>query len=176
MKNHDLIQQWFQEYHEDIYNFLIYYMGTRDVEDIVQEVFIKGFHHIGHFEGRSNPKTWLISIARNIAIDHSRKKKRQQQLFHTLKNLFSGKERVPQDWLLEDERKKELYEAINNLKPDYRDVVILRGIMDYTSDEASQILRWPINKVNLTYHRAVQSLRKKLDAGNWSDNVETINE
>ncbi|MBY6036674.1 RNA polymerase sigma factor [Fictibacillus nanhaiensis] len=176
MKNHEMIQRWFTEYHNDIYNFLIYYMGTRDVEDIVQEVFIKGFHHFDQFEGRADPKTWLISIARNIAVDHVRKKKRQQLLYSHLLNLFSHKDKIPQDWVLEDERKRELYKAINELKSSYRDIVILKGVLDYTSNEASQILQWKPAKVNLTYHRAIQSLKKKLKDEKWSDYVETINQ
>ncbi|WP_226537348.1 RNA polymerase sigma factor [Fictibacillus halophilus] len=176
MKNHELIQRWFIEYHNDIYNFLIYYMGTKDVEDIVQEVFIKGFNHVNHFEGRSDPKTWLISIARNIAIDHIRKKKRHQMLFSVLMSISSEKEKVPQELVLESEQKKELYQAINQLKASYRDIAILRGVMDYTPEETSQILNWKIAKVNLTYHRAIQSLKKKLGAEKWSDNVESINE
>lgn len=132
MKDHELIQRWFSDHHNDIYNFLIYYMGTKDVEDLVQEVFIKGFHHMHHFEGRSDPKTWLISIARNLAIDHVRKKKRQQLLFSNLLNINSDKEKVPQELVLENELKKELYQAINQLKSSYRDVAILRGVMDYT--------------------------------------------
>ncbi|RZT23527.1 RNA polymerase sigma factor [Fictibacillus sp. BK138] len=176
MKNNELIQRWFIEYHNDIYNFLIYYMGTKDVEDIVQEVFIKGFNHVSQFEGRSDPKTWLISIARNIAIDHIRKKKRHQMLFSVLMSLSSEKEKVPQELVIESEQKKELYQAINQLKASYRDIAILRGVMDYTPEEASQILNWKIAKVNLTYHRAIQSLKKKLEAEKWSDNVESINE
>jgi RNA polymerase sigma-70 factor (ECF subfamily) len=176
MKNHELIQRWFIDYHNDIYNFLIYYLGTHDVEDIVQEVFIKGFHHIDRFEGRSDPKTWLISIARNIAIDSVRKKKRQQLLFHNLLNLFSAKENTPQDSAVKGERKQELYNAINDLKQPHRDILILRGVLDYTPEEASQILKWKTAKVNLTYHRAIQSLKKKLEAEKWSDYVETINE
>jgi RNA polymerase sigma-70 factor, ECF subfamily len=176
MKNPELIQRWFIDYHNDIYNFLIYYMGSKDVEDIVQDVFIKGFNHMDHFEGRSDPKTWLISIARNIAIDHARKKKRQQLLLTNLLYRFHEKEKVPQALVLENEQKKELYHAINQLRPSYRDVAILRGVMDYTPEETSQILKWKIAKVNLTYHRAIQSLKKKLEAEKWSDYIETINE
>ncbi|MDM5317235.1 RNA polymerase sigma factor [Fictibacillus sp. b24] len=175
MKNHEMIQKWFNDYHNDIYNFLIYYLGTKDVEDIVQEVFIKGFNHIEQFERRSDPKTWLISIARNIAIDQIRKKKRQQLLLSHLWSLFTEKDKLPQEWVLEDERKTELYKAINELKSSYRDIVILRGILEYSPEEASQILQWKTAKVNLTYHRAIQSLKKKLVLEKWSDYIETIN-
>ncbi|MGD6963397.1 RNA polymerase sigma factor [Fictibacillus phosphorivorans] len=176
MKKEEQINQWFTLYHNDIYNFLIYYLGTKDVEDMVQEAFVKGFKYIDQFEQRADPKTWLISIARNIAIDHMRKKKRQYALVDQLRSIFPGKSKLPQDWVLEDERKKDLYKIINELKTSYRDVVILRGILDFTPEETSRILKWKIDKVNLTYYRSIQSLRKKLTSEKWSDYIETINQ
>jgi RNA polymerase sigma-70 factor, ECF subfamily len=175
MKKEERIKQWFTLYHNDIYNFLIYYLGTKDVEDMVQEAFVKGFKYIDQFEQRADPKTWLISIARNIAIDHIRKTKRQYALVNQLKSIFSEKSKLPHDWVLEDERKKELYEAITELKASYRDVVILRGILDFTPEETSHILKWKIDKVNLTYYRSVQSLKKKLTSEKWSDYIDAIN-
>ncbi|WP_301109959.1 sigma factor, partial [Sporosarcina sp.] len=37
----EIISNWFYLYSQDVFNFLVYYSGTRDVEDLVQEVFIK---------------------------------------------------------------------------------------------------------------------------------------
>src|SRR5690625_6343817 len=73
----ELITDWFDAYADDIYRFLVHYMSTTDVEDIVQEVFIKAIDRYDLFNGESSPKTWLISIARNLAIDEARRKKRQ---------------------------------------------------------------------------------------------------
>ncbi|MGD6774653.1 RNA polymerase sigma factor [Sutcliffiella horikoshii] len=78
MRNEIEITDWFQEYHNDIYNFLIYYTGSMDVEDFVQETFLKAVRNIHKFKGESNPRTWLISIARNVAIDESRKRRKEE--------------------------------------------------------------------------------------------------
>lgn len=69
------IEQWFMEYSNDLYHFLVYYTGKHDVDDLVQEVFIKALHNLHHFKGASSPKTWLISIARHLVIDLQRKHK-----------------------------------------------------------------------------------------------------
>ncbi|MBN3554694.1 RNA polymerase sigma factor [Fictibacillus nanhaiensis] len=175
MKKEERIKDWFTLYHNDIYNFLIYYLGTKDVEDMVQEVFVKGFICIDQFEQRSDPKTWLITIARNVAIDYMRKMKRQYALVDHLRSIFFEKSKLPQDCLLEDERKQNLYKAINELKTSYRDVVILRGILDFSPEETSRILSWKIDKVNLTYYRSVQSLKKKITSEKWSDYIDAIN-
>jgi len=75
MDKNDLIEQWFLRYGDDIYKFLVYYTGNRDVEDLVQDVFLKALGSVGSFEVRSQPKTWLLTIARHTAIDHARKQR-----------------------------------------------------------------------------------------------------
>ncbi|WP_430787096.1 RNA polymerase sigma factor [Virgibacillus flavescens] len=77
MKDNKKIALWFKQYHDDILNFLVYYTGKVDVDDLVQEVFIKAVRNVNTFKGNSEPKTWLISIARNVAIDEMRKRKRE---------------------------------------------------------------------------------------------------
>ncbi|WP_254660760.1 sigma factor [Bacillus sp. FJAT-27225] len=37
------IEQWFYQYEKDIFNYLVYYTGTRDVEDLVQDTFLRAF-------------------------------------------------------------------------------------------------------------------------------------
>jgi RNA polymerase sigma-70 factor, ECF subfamily len=66
------ISEWFHQYSNDLYQFLIYYLGSSDVEDLVQEVFIRAIKNMDSFEEKSSPKTWLFSIARHIAIDEIR--------------------------------------------------------------------------------------------------------
>ncbi|RHW35682.1 RNA polymerase sigma factor [Neobacillus notoginsengisoli] len=160
MQKDDLIHRWFNEYHDDIYNYLVYYFGRKDVEDFVQEAFLKAFQNIGRYEGRSSPKTWLISIARNVAIDHFRKNRVSRFLPISLLKKAASEEKSPLDLVLEDETKQELYDMIKKMKPAYRDVLILRGIMQLTPNETASILGWEKAKVNLSFHRGIESLKK----------------
>jgi RNA polymerase sigma-70 factor (ECF subfamily) len=63
------IAEWFQKYEADITSFLVYYTGSLEVEDTVQETFLIAIKKISEYKGDSHPKTWLISIARNLVID-----------------------------------------------------------------------------------------------------------
>src|SRR3954466_2885024 len=74
MEASEQVEIWFYKYEKDITNYLVYYTGSRDVEDMVQETFLRAFKGFNHFRHNSNPKTWLISIARNTAADSFRKK------------------------------------------------------------------------------------------------------
>lgn len=163
VQNKQEIERLFVQYKDDIYNYLVYYTGSMDVEDIVQDVFIKVITHFDRFENKSNRKTWLISIARHAAIDHYRKQK--------LKKLFSGKlltsflstDKTPTEALEASEDARELYEAISKLKQSYREVLILRGIQRLSGAETAEILGWSLTKVNVTMHRALKQLENELN-------------
>lgn len=163
MEDGQKITEWFHQYSNDVYNYLIYHTGRVDVEDMVQDVFIKALRHVHSFKEQASPKTWLISIARHVAIDEMRKRKRevdkQQKLIHYYeKNV----DRSPEELYKLNETNKEIYRAILMLKQTYRDVLILRGIKEFSIKETADILRWSENKVRVTYHRAIKALEKKI--------------
>jgi RNA polymerase sigma-70 factor, ECF subfamily len=156
----NIISEWFYLYNKDIYHFLVYYIGSSDVEDLVQEVFIRAIKGFDTFQKKSSPKTWLLSIARNVGIDEIRRRKRLRVKkaiwFQDEQNVTE----TPEDILQLNEDNKLLYQAILSLKANYRDVVILRGIKELTVSETASILNWNENKVRTTYHRALKSLQK----------------
>ncbi|MGD6831092.1 RNA polymerase sigma factor [Sutcliffiella halmapala] len=164
MREENEITDWFREYHNDIYNFLIYYTGGMDVEDLVQETFVKAVRNIHKFKGNSNPRTWLISIARNVAIDESRKRRKEETKRNRLLQLsLSAKgSDSPEEIVGLSETKAELYVAIRTLKQSYYDVLMFRGINELSVQETAQALQWSENKVNLSYHRALRALEKKM--------------
>ncbi|WP_223701633.1 RNA polymerase sigma factor [Sutcliffiella deserti] len=143
MREENEITDWFREYHNDIYNFLIYYTGGMDVEDLVQETFVKAVRNIHKFKGDSNPRTWLISIARNVAIDESRKRRKEEMKRNRLLQ-FSVSAKVtdlPEEIVGLSETKAELYKAIRTLKQSYYDVLMFRGINELSVQETAQAVK-----------------------------------
>lgn len=162
----ELISDWFDHYADDIYRFLIYYMSTPDVEDLVQEVFMRAINQYPTFKGESSPKTWLISIARNLAIDEARKRKRKDWR-KLIKTYTFQTETSPEDQQITEERKLALHQAIEKLKEDYRSVVILRGIEELSVTETAQVLKWTEAKVRVTFHRALKVLKSQVKEGHY---------
>lgn len=162
MIENDVITEWFYEYSDDIYNFLIYYTGSGDVEDLVQEVFVKAFRNFNSFQKNSTPKTWLFSIARNVAIDEKRKYKKERTKREKVQKEINQQVPTPETIYQFNESKKQLYYTIQSLKQNYRDVLILRGIKEFSVQETATILNWSENKVKVTFHRALKALEKKL--------------
>ncbi|MDV2581555.1 RNA polymerase sigma factor [Alkalibacillus haloalkaliphilus] len=164
MQNKKIISDWYDHYSDDLYNFLLYRVGEADVEDLLQEVFIRAYKGLGSFEGDANPKTWLYNIARNISIDEIRKRQRQKwkSIIPFESNHEPKTERTPEQVLELDEEKQVIYQAIQSLKPAFRDVIILRGIKELSVTETADVLNWTENKVRSTYHRSKQSLAQKI--------------
>lgn len=164
MLEKEVITEWFNKYSDEVYNFLIYYTGSADVDDIVQETFMKALNRIDSFKREASPKTWLISIARNVAIDEMRKReKERKKKDKAVKDLpLKQEQQTPETVYHLNETKKELYETIQTLKSSYRDVLILRGIKEYSVQETAAVLSWSESKVNVTFHRALTKLQKKV--------------
>lgn len=159
MEDPDQLEQWFRAYSQDIYQFLIYYTGRIDVDDLVQDVFIKAYQSRSSFKGFSQPKTWLMSIARNIAIDHARKNKRFKELIPTLFKEHEQLIETPDQVLTDKEAIAEFYQTTLKLKRNDQDVLLCRLLNDMSVSETAEVLGWSKAKVNLTYHRALKKLK-----------------
>jgi RNA polymerase sigma-70 factor (ECF subfamily) len=162
-----IIEEWFQKYEQDITSFLIYYTGSMDVEDQVQDTFLIAMNKMSRFKGDAHPKTWLISIARNIVIDNYRRKKVWQRIKHFLsheKNLNN----VVEEHSIKKLENAQLHKAIRQLSSQNLEVVILRGILELSSKETSVILKCSQNKVNVTYHRSLKKLKEILEKEGFS--------
>ena len=170
MSDNRLVADWFHHYSDSIYTFLVYRMGSADVEDLVQEVFIRALNSLESFEGRANPKTWLYSIARNLALDELRKKKRSRWSvisFSPLNHEGAVLE-TPESLYFLNEGSRELLACIGKLKSNYRDVLVLKGINGFDVKETASILGWTENKVRITYHRACKKLQS-ITGGNLNE-------
>jgi RNA polymerase sigma-70 factor, ECF subfamily len=161
MSKQEKISEWFYQYSDDVFHYLVYRTGKSDVEDMVQEVFVRAIKGVGSFKGDASPKTWLFSIARNLAIDEMKsnnwKRMIMFQAFHEPQIHVT-----PETLYQESEETQTLYNAIQTLKSNYRDVIILRGIKEFTVDETAEVLNWSPGKVRSTYHRAKAALSKQL--------------
>lgn len=152
------IGEIFRIHRNEIYTYLIYFTGRTDVEDLVQETFIRAIKGIHGYRQLASVKTWLYAIARNVAIDEKRRKKlliTDVELDNLPLNGYSLEQRV--------ETRETTYRILNLLgavNHKYRDVLILRGIHELSSQEAADILGWTPVRVNVTYHRALKTARK----------------
>ncbi|WP_285399280.1 RNA polymerase sigma factor [Lysinibacillus sp. fls2-241-R2A-57] len=151
-------------YYLDVYRFLVCFTGNQnDAEDLTQEVFIRVLKDLSNFNSNYNLKTWIFSIAKHVAIDHYRKKRFSALFKDGFFNQFSSNEKKPEEEFEVTELKQFIHDAIAKLKPNYRAVVILRGINEFSIKETSEILQCSAAKVKVDYHRALKELKRKLN-------------
>lgn len=154
------ISQIFERFHQGIFQYLFYRTGDPAMaEDLTSDVFIcmvrglPGYRH-EHFKG------WLFSIARNVAIDHSRKVRSHPSLSLN-ETMPSGND--PVEKVVEGKLTSEiLKEALGKLDTDHRDVIILRIIAGLSLDETAGALRKSINAVKGLQRRALTNLKQVL--------------
>lgn len=147
------IEKLFELYADDLYRYARYTLpDIDDPMDVVQEVFMRAFRSWDSFRQDSNPKTWLFHIAKNYMFDLLRKK-RTERKHQSPYDPDLSEIGVPLETLID------LEEAVEALKPDHRQVILLRSVQGMTVDETAEILDWSQAKVKTTLHRAVKELR-----------------
>ncbi|PWK13164.1 RNA polymerase sigma factor [Tumebacillus permanentifrigoris] len=164
MVEHDL-DEWYRTYHRDVFAYIGYQVRSRqDAEDIAQEVFVRVLLGVERFQGLSSPKTWILTIARRTVVDWYRKK-RLMNLF-SLSNVLdvASEEQTPYESVERQAKEAALRESLRGLKQDMRDVVILRMMQEFSTEETAAILGWSSAKTRTTLHRAMKKLHQQLGA------------
>ncbi|QUW22085.1 RNA polymerase sigma factor SigX [Sporosarcina sp. Marseille-Q4063] len=157
----------YEQYHNDVFRFLIYLIRDRDqAEDLMHEVYVRVLRAYSGFEGKSSEKTWLFSIAKNVAIDHYRKnsvrRKHSFDKFDWEKSELVSTEILPDNLVVLNEEMKELLNVLDTCTGDQKMVIHMRFIHDLSIADTAEILGWSEGKVKTTQHRAISALRKKL--------------
>ena len=141
-------------YADQIYRYAHLTLGNgTDAMDVVQEVFLRAFRSWNTYRHEANTRTWLLSITRNYITDVIRKKQSEKRLLDSYKASQLHENTNDEQSILEIE------ELLAQLKPTYRQVVILRYVDDLSMYETAKVLGWSEGKVRVTSHRALKKLR-----------------
>jgi RNA polymerase sigma-70 factor (ECF subfamily) len=138
-----------------------------DVEDVVQEIFLKVLKNLANFRGQSSLWTWLTSITVNTC--RSWKRKRLLR-WNSLKRLYQ-RTCEPSSASPEPTSDRETFErvrrAVQKLPTRYREVMVLRYLEELPMAQIATILGLNRNTVNVRLNRARAMLKEKLS--DWMD-------
>ena len=160
-------------YLDSLYNTA--YRMTRsaeDAEDLVQETYFKAYKYYDKFEEGTNLKAWLFKILKNTFINNYRKKKLEPRSvdFAEIEDSFErivrrDNNEQPSDpesefftGVLDDDVKR----ALDSLPYDYRKVVVLADLEDFSYKEIAEILDCPVGTVMSRLYRGRKLLEKAL--------------
>lgn len=144
-----------------VYGFIGYRVRSREeADDLTQVVFEKALRAYGRFDPtRASHSTWLISIARNVLIDHFRRRREDllgDQAVARAIDADSLADRAPE--LVSPE----LADALESLSPRERTVLALRFGADLTGREIADVLDLSTDNVHQILSRSLRRLRLKL--------------
>ena len=135
-----------------------------DLEDICQEVFIKVFKKLKDFRGDSKLSTWIATIAYNTSISHLRKGKNDAHSYDEQPGLILGEvdESLNQKIVEREEAKKYLLTLIEKLPVQYRTVLTLFHLEEFSYKEIEEITGMPEGTIKSYLSRARNILKEKL--------------
>ena len=137
-----------------------------DIEDICQEVFIKVFQKLKKFRGESKLSTWIATIAYNTSISHIRKQiKKGEQSFDEEPKLIAFEKENTADYqdIEKEEAKKYLMKMIEKLPVNYRTVLTLFHLEEFSYKEIEEITGMPEGTIKSYLSRARNLLKQSLE-------------
>src|SRR5687768_2225156 len=164
-------------YRRKVFNVAYKFVGRHDqAEDLTQDVFLKLYKSLDTFDRRANFQTWLVSVSRNLCIDHYRSVRKERE---TIDRDVDPGELTPAAAtvspiaaLEQADRVALLKKAMAQLPPTLRSAVLLRDIQELSYQEIADRLHLPegtvksrINRGRTELARQIRRLRDELETG-----------
>ena len=168
--NRDAFGELVTKYQVRLYNTMIQVVGNReDAYDVTQDAFMQAYLRLDTFRRSSRFYTWLYRIAFNVAIGMRRRHKsykNSEALQQEMNDRLVDRERRPEERIISEENITMVRGVVNNLDDDFRSVVVLRELEEFSYEEISEILDIPIGTVRSRLHRARILIRDQLGRKN----------
>lgn len=163
--------QLVDKYERALYFHILKMVKDRgQVEDLVQEAFVKAFNNLNTYSNNYAFSTWLYRIATNHTIDYLRKKKLQTLSIDEPVNTREGemkmqlpdKEAATDRKIIRKQRQEMVRDAIEDLPEKYRKVIEMRHMEEKSYQEIADVLDLPLGTVKAHIFRAREMLYKAL--------------
>ncbi|HMB42098.1 MAG TPA: sigma-70 family RNA polymerase sigma factor [Balneolaceae bacterium] len=154
-----------------LYNFgLRLTADPNDTEDLVQDTIVKAYRFFSSYEKGTNAKAWLFRILKNSYINNYRKKSKKPSEvdYDEVASFYESirAERTEtsdlEDKMFRDLIDDDLSEALNSIPEDFRTVVLLCDVEDFTYEEIANMLDVPIGTIRSRLHRGRNLLKAQL--------------
>jgi RNA polymerase sigma-70 factor (ECF subfamily) len=160
-------EQIVRQHWRKVFNLAYKFVGRHDeAEDLTQEIFIKIFKALHTFDRRANFQTWLISISRNLCIDHYRSVRKERETMAREVDAADlmpvSKERGPYGQLEQLDLRQLIRRALAELPATLREAVVLRDLKEYSYQEIADQLHLPEGTVKSRINRGRLELARQL--------------
>jgi RNA polymerase sigma-70 factor (ECF subfamily) len=160
----DLLDRLIEQYQHRLLRYLVYLTGRRELaEDLFQETWIRVLERGHQFNDKYTFSTWLFTVARNLTIDHMRRKQPT-----SLDGLLNGEETsfdVPAtgqasafDMTLQREQNEHIAAGMLHLPAEYREALVLRFQEGMSLEEIASVASVPLGTVKSRIYRGLSAL------------------
>jgi RNA polymerase sigma-70 factor (ECF subfamily) len=162
----------YERYIERIYAYIYHRVGNvQDTEDLTARTFYRAIDKLNMYEDRGLPfSAWLFRIAHNLVANWHRDRGRRR--FLSLDRLWSHSQEsdTPEERLEKAETHQALWDAINRLPAERRDLLLYKFSSRLSNLEIGQMMNKSEGAIKSLYFRTLSTLRKELEGKGWGPN------
>ncbi len=167
----EIFEKEFLPHIEALKTFAFYLTYDEDeANDLVQDTYLKAFRFIDKYDKGTNAKAWLFKILKNAYINDYRKKSKQPDKvdfnevinYHESDDLAQSKYFDLQEEIVENMMGDEITKALNSLPSEFKTVILLADIENFSYKEMAKILDIPVGTVRSRLFRARNMLKELL--------------
>lgn len=164
----ELLDRLIEQYQHRLLRYLIYLAGNRELaEDLFQETWLRVMERGHQYDGRWEFSTWLYTVARNLTIDHLRKKSPV-----SLDGLMEDEDQPrpepadtrpsPSELLERRERSEQISAALAGIPAEFREAIALRFHEELPLDQIAEVTGAPLGTVKSRLYRGLNMLMRRL--------------
>jgi len=166
----ELFDSVYDRYHKNVYNYIAFRINNQhDAEELANDVFVKAIRNKKSYNPDYAIEAWLIGIAKNVVTDYLRKTMRRQfvSLDSAIELISTNKQ--PEEVTVLNEEIGDLVSAMTMLKDKERQILSMKFATDLRHREISEILGISESNVKVIAHRALNKLKKHMEANNYDE-------
>ena len=165
----DLIDHLIEKYQHRLLRYLVYLTGNRHLaEDLFQETWIRVLERGNRYDGAHQFSTWLFTIARNLTIDHRRKKVPFTAGGPNETERLAAHEASPEpsllDLAMQQDRAECVRRALASVPTAYRETLVLRFHEELSLQQISEVTGAPLGTVKARLYRGLEVLMQRLES------------
>jgi RNA polymerase sigma-70 factor (ECF subfamily) len=138
-------------------------VGARsDVDELVQDTFVRAFGSLESFRGESSLRTWLFTIERRLLFDRTRAERRRPERV-TVKEDDAATEYTALDTMMANETEQRVHAAMAGLSPMQREIFTLRVTEGMSYREIADVVGSTEGAARVHYHNAMRAVKERLN-------------
>ena len=167
LRDRDAFDALYSQTSPKLFGVLIRLLGNRtDAEDVLQEVYIKIWNKADKFATQeANAMSWLVAVARNLAIDKIRARKKPSENLDDVAEFVADDKKSPEQSAIASGEARQIDECMERLDRDKAEAVRAAYMEGYSYQELADRYQTPLNTMRTWLRRSLRSLKSCLEEG-----------